>query len=873
MKNILFILFLLSCLNNYAQSLKGKITGLQGEPVEYATIYIIETKTGCITSETGEFILSLESGKYTCIVQHMNYQTVTKTVEIPQATFLEIKMEKKTILLKEVAVSAKDEDRAYQIIRNTVAKSPWYKKQLLSYKATVYAKGTLKVKDAPKVMNLVNKFLKEENKIPIKKNDVFTEESVSEVTVTSTPDKVVQKVISKRTSYPEQFDVSFGFSFLNIYRTYDGSFISPVTKEGLSAYRYSLAHSYQDGENLIYNIKVTPKNNTPFTFSGTIDIIDGSWHVYNFELKGSMDLGFVKPKFTFKQNYVPIEKNVWMPGSFKTTIDAKAMGYHFEINTTHSIKYKEYTVNPALTSPNPPVEKATQTSEKKPAVSKKLEKLNNEITEIMNKEKFSTKEAIKLVELVETKNKEEAKNNPKNDSVNSLEIPRRFSISVDTNALKYDSLYWENYRTVPLTEDELSGFEQKRINDSIKEEKKKFSLKDGIDIGKKKDKTFFFGVSPTKSVLTFNTVEGFKAGIHLYANNKFKDSVTTLNNGMTIGYAFAAKQVFFDISSQWNYNPKRFASLELFGGKHTCDFKKEQQDGKYLMNSISSLFLRNNLIQYYARTFVGVKHKTELFHSFQMSCGLSYEQQRPLENRTHYSFFYRKTRDYKSNTPDNKYVINNFDYLSAQNALLFDISLSYTPQMFYRYSKDKKTKYYAGSKYPTFTLTWKKGINALHRCTSNFDYLELNIAQDVKLKLSKHLKYSVSAGFFPNTKNIHFSQFKHFPTNNFWVTFNTFSEAFNTMPNYKYSTNEWFVSGHLKYETLYLMLKFIPGLNKTLITENLHFSFLSNPLTKSYFEFGYSLSRIYFIGNIGFFVGFNEFKSFNWSVRVGFSLF
>jgi len=872
MKHFLFSLFLLVCLNTDAQTLKGKITGLKGETVEYATIYIYETKTGCISSQTGEFILSLEPGKYTCIIQHLNYQTVTQTVEIPQIAFLEIKMEAKNIHLKEVSVSAKEEDKAYQIIRKTVAKSPYYRKQLLSYKATFYAKGTLKVKEAPKVMNLVNKFLKEEDKIPIKKNDIFTEESVSEVTVM--PNKTEQKVISKRSTYPEQLDISFErFGTFNIYRTYSGGYISPATKEGLATYRYSLDHSYQDGEFLIYRIKVTPRNKTPLTFSGFIDIIDGSWHVYNFDLNGSIDFGIGKATFTFKQNYVPIEKNIWMPGSYKTTFNVKAMGYHFELNTTYSIRYKDYKVNPALSSPHPPAEESTQISEIKPVVSKKSEKLTKEIAEIMDKEKLTTREAIKLVDLVEAKNKEDLKNNSKNDSVHSLEIQRRFFLTVDSNAMKYDSAHWEVFRTVPLLEEELNSFEQKRINDSIKEEKKKFSLKNGIEIGKKKNKTFFVGVSPMKSVLAFNTVEGFKAGIHVYANKTFKDSVTTLNNGVTMGYAFAAKQIFFDVSSQWNYNRKRFASLELFGGKHTCDFKQEQQDGKYLMNSISSLFFRNNLIQYYARTFIGIKHKIELFHSFQTTFGFSYEKQYPLENRSNYSFFFRKTRDYKSNIPNNEYVVSNLDYLSAQDAFLLDISLSYTPRMFYRYSENKKIKYYAGSKYPTFTLTWKKGINRLTGYSSNFDFLELNIAQNVNLKLSKSLKYSVSAGFFPNAKNIHFSQFKHFQTNNFWVAFNTFSEVFNTIPNYKYSTKEWFISGHVKYETLYLMLKFIPGLNKTLITENIHFSFLSNPLTKSYFEVGYSLSKIFFIGNIGFFVGFDEFKYFNWRVLVGFSLF
>jgi hypothetical protein len=446
---------------------------------------------------------------------------------------------------------------------------------------------------------------------------------------------------------------------------------------------------------------------------------------------------------------------------------------------------------------------------------------------------------------------------------------------VDSNALKYDAQDWENYRTVPLTEEEVSGFEQKRINDSIKEEKKKFSFKEGIELGKKKkeNKTFFIGINPWKSVLAFNTVEGFKAGIHLYANKTFKDSVTTLNNGVTLGYAFKSKQVFFDIHSQWNYDPKRFASLELFAGKKAHDFKEEQQDWKYLKNTVSSLVFRDNLIQYYDRVYAGFKHKIELFHSFQSSAGFSYEQARPLRNRTDYSFFFRNKREYKSNIPDNEYVLNNLDYISAQNALLMDISISYTPKMFYRYSQNKKIKYYAGSKYPTFTLNWKKGINMLRGCTSNFDYLELNIVQNVDLKFSTSLKYSVSAGFFPNTKNMHFSQFKHFSTNNFWVTFNTFHPSFQTMPNYQYSTNEWFVEGHLNYETLYLLFKFIPGFNKTLMTENLHLSFMSNPLTKSYFEVGYSLSKIFLVGNIGFFVGFDEFKTFNWSVRVGFTLF
>ena len=872
MKNSLFFAFLLFSVYTHAQTLHGKIIDLQGNPIEYATVYVSEAKTGCISSETGEFILSLKQGEYTLIVQHLSYKTLIISVEIPKESLLEIKMENKAIVLSEVKVSARGEDKAYGIIRKTVAKSPYFRKQLLKYTATFYSKGTMKIKDVPRLMNKLM-----EKEVQIRKGDTYTAESVNEVTVTL--DKIEQKVISKRSSFPESLKLdAVGFDpYGNIYRSSGDGIISPVTREGLSVYRYQFEYSYKDNDLLVHHIKVIPRNSgNPYAYSGYIDIIDGSWHVYNFNLSGNMDLGIASVRFNVKQNFVPIEKNVWMPGSTHATYDAKAMGYNVIMNFTHSTRYKDYEVNPIMYAENLAAELITpiQPTQKQPVISKKSEKLTKEITEIMEKEKLTTRDAVKLVDLIESKNKEDEKNNPKNDSINPLEIQRRYFRTVDSNANNQDSAHWETYRTIPLSEEELAGFEQKKINDSIAEEKKLEKLKKKKnDLNVVKNKTFSMGVNPMGSTLAFNTVEGFKVGLQAYANKRFKDSVTSLNNELNLGYAFAAKHFYLYGSSQWKYNPKRFASLAVFGGKQTCDFKHEEQSGKYLVNSLSSLFLRNNLIQYYDKTFAGVKHKIEAFHSFQTTVSLTYEQQQPLENRSDYSFFFRKTRNYQPNIPDNEYVINNSAYLSRQSAFLVDISVSYTPKMFYRYSRNKKVKRYAGSKFPTFTLSWTKGINNLLGSNSNFDYLELNIAQDIDFKLFKSFKYNLSAGIFPNAKSLHFSQFKHFHSNNFWITFSSLYDGFNTMQNYKYSTNEWFIAWHTKYEALYLMLKFIPGLSKTLITENLHFSFLYNPLTRNYVEVGYSLSKIFLVGNIGFFVGFDEFKAVNWSVRAGFSVF
>ena len=869
MKKTLILLIILLNINLYGQSLKGIITDTQGKPIKYATIYVHEIQTGTITSENGEFILPLSAGTYTFVIQHLNYQTVTETVEVPKTLSLEVKMTQKTTLLREVRVSAKDEDKAYRIIRNTVAKSPYYQKQLLNYTAHFYAKGNLKVKEIPK---LAGKILEKETKI--KKGDVYTMESVSEVK--ASPEKLEQKVLSKRSSLPEIFDIGdMGFGFYQIYRNSNGaSVISPVTREGLSVYRYQLEYSYRDNDLLIHHIKVIPKNNNPLTFSGYIDIIDGTWHVYNLDFKVNIDYGVFKIRLQVKENFVPLEKNVWMPGSLHIIYDVKGMGFNFISNLTHSIQYKDIIVNPILQTLNPAAEVLTPVIEKKPVVSKKSEKITQDINKITEKEEFTTRDVIKLVELVEAKNKEDLKNNPvQNDSIHPLELPRRFFLTVDSNATKYDPILWEKYRTIPLSEEELTVFEQKRIQDSIEEKEKTEKLKLKKEWNFFKKKNLSVGINWQKSTLAFNTVEGFKIGVGVYLDKTFKDSATNLNNEVEIGYAFSAKKMFLTASSQWNYNPRRFASFEIFGGKHTCDFNPEPLFGKYINNSLSSLFFRDNLIHYYDKTFGGLKHKIEVFNGFQTLVGVSYEINHPLENRSDYSFFFKKTRLYKPNIPDNEYLIIDPNYLSHQQAFLTEISLSYTPRMFYRYTKDKKTKYYVRSKFPTFTLSWKKGIKNLIQSNSNFDFLELNITQNIDLKMFKSLQYQLSAGVFTNTKNIHFSQFKHFQSNNFFLAFHPNFGVFHTLPHYQFSTNEWFVLGHLKYETLYLVLKYIPGLNKTLMTENLYLSFLSNPLTKNYLEVGYSLSNIFFIGNIGVFVGFNEFKYAGWNVKVGFTLF
>jgi len=77
---------------------------------------------------------------------------------------------------------------------------------------------------------------------------------------------------------------------------------------------------------------------------------------------------------------------------------------------------------------------------------------------------------------------------------------------------------------------------------------------------------------------------------------------------------------------------------------------------------------------------------------------------------------------------------------------------------------------------------------------------------------------------------------------------------------YSLSTPEFYGEAHFKYTTPYLLLKYLPGLTKTLIRENLSISYLGSRFHSNYTEIGYSLSEVFLLAELGVYVGFDDLK-------------
>jgi len=76
-----------------------------GEPMNFVTIYISETKTGTVTDVNGFFNIALTPGKYNVLIEYLGYEKGKYLLEILSDGNFAVKMKKAAIELKEVVVS------------------------------------------------------------------------------------------------------------------------------------------------------------------------------------------------------------------------------------------------------------------------------------------------------------------------------------------------------------------------------------------------------------------------------------------------------------------------------------------------------------------------------------------------------------------------------------------------------------------------------------------------------------------------------------------------------------------------------------------------------------------------------------------------
>ena len=332
---------------------------------------------------------------------------------------------------------------------------------------------------------------------------------------------------------------------------------------------------------------------------------------------------------------------------------------------------------------------------------------------------------------------------------------RHFGTEVSSTAqeaYERDSSFWETIRKEPLSKKEVAFINYK---DSIKRAHTAVSYLDSVDKYNNKitlKKLFIEGVDNhnwrKERLMIFATIPdlyqpfqlgGGRIGYNFFLHKTYKNKKNiTLNTRMS--YGFRNKDLQGAIGFSKLYNP----------------FSR----GSYFINvgrEFGQVFPGDAWINQLKRTNVYLKEGVELGHDVELLNGLVLYNKIEYANR-------KSVADYKTNDKlDSSNIGRALGYNQAPafepyTAFYNTIGLQYTPRQ--KFIREPKEKIILGSKWPTFGVSWRKGIPKMLGSEINFDYLEFGITQKLKLGLAGEARYSFISGKFFTQKNLQLVDYK-----------------------------------------------------------------------------------------------------------------
>lgn len=148
---------------------------------------------------------------------------------------------------------------------------------------------------------------------------------------------------------------------------------------------------------------------------------------------------------------------------------------------------------------------------------------------------------------------------------------------------------------------------------------------------------------------SFNTVQGWKTQVGLSYTKRDEEKRTFTRIGSRFDYGFSENKLRVTGSYAHKFNNINNSMLTIFGGSSVNQFNNATPISN-IVNSVSSLFFRNNFMKLYEKNFVAAYFGREITNGLNLNVTAEYSERKPLWNTTDYSVI--KSDDvYSSNNP------------------------------------------------------------------------------------------------------------------------------------------------------------------------------------------------------------------------------
>lgn len=849
---------------SFAQSggVRGVIADEAGNELSFATVFVKQQGTGTTANVEGRYEIHLEPGRYELVFQHLGRRTEVRVLDVrDRLEELDVRLAPQEIMLEAVTVGAEDEDPASSIMRRAIAKANYHRNVLDSYSARVYIKGTGKLKDYPW---LAKKALEKEG---IEKNRVFISESVSDIKFTR-PNKFEEKVISIRSDGKDNNTSPNGYIFGSFYEPEIAGTITPFSPKAFSYYKFEYLGTFKDREYEISRIRVTPRSKGDNVVDGIINIVEDDWSLHSVDLH-TVKLGI---GVQIKSTCAPIEDKVWLPVSHQFKIDGKVFGFEFEYNYLASVSNYAIVLNPSVYTPKMEV----VDEKKEPTLAKEIEQVQRQNRKkehgetVQLQERLAAGEEITRKELktiIKDYEKEERKQQKEPEVISDV------TFTIDSAAFRKDSLYWAEVRPIPLTREEITGYEKsdslaaveraRAEGDTLKASKHKgfqpwdLLIGDRYKIGEHSNFRIDFPMPGFNTVEGFNIVYRVAYGVVLQDSNRTRLTVRPVAR-----YAFSREEFsgYLNLSLR-NTNHR----LDVDAGRYIAQFNRENPILP-VVNTFTTLFLEKNLMKLYERDFAEVRYRRRINPFISVTTDWSLADRRELFNESDYKLVDRKRiEDYTPNQPVHETIQDTG--FPEHRAFVGSLGISARPWLKFRIRNGRKREIQSSS--PTLTFDYRKGFAEVFSSDIEFDQVELGVKHELRLGVRGALHFWLRGGMFLRDESMYFMDYKHFLGNQ--TPFSTTDPvgSFRLLDYYRHSTNDKYFSGNVHYQFRKFLVTTIPLVRVTGVRENVFINYLATPTSNHYTELGYSIDGILRIFRLEAAAAFREGRYVGYGFRIG----
>lgn len=790
MQKQLLSIFLIAFSTLVTAQITGNITDQNNEPLPFVNILIENTYKGTTSNDDGYYELNISTPKnYTIVYSYLGYKTVKKEVSIDKFPY------QLDITLVEESVSLSEVvidseiDPAIAIMRKAIAQRKANLEKINSYKADFYSRGLIRIKDAPE------KLLGQDigdlggGLDSTRSGIIYLSETISKIQYLF-PDKLKEMITASKVSGNDN-----GFSF-NAAQDVDFNFYNNTIEFGneiISPIANNAFGYYRyklDG--VFYDDRGNLINKIKVTPKRENDPVFSG---FIYIVEDQWDIYALELDLTGTQARIPVVDIISLKQSFSYS---EAEDIWAKISQSIDFRFGIFGI-----------------------------KGDGRYTAVYSNYNFNT-------------------GLTRNDF-------NREIVTIEKEANKKDSIFWNTIRPVPLTLEERTDYvkkdslqilrESKPYLDSLDRANNKFKLGNVLGYtyqNSHKDYRLGFDI-PLIGGVQFNTVQGYAANANLFFTKNYDDFKRFFRANGNIQYGFSDERLRATGSLTYKFNSITNSFLTLSGGVSAEQFNPSNPISP-LINSVSTLFFEDNYIKLYDKSFVALNYSEEIFNGFRLYTDLSYERRKALFNTTEQTFFNEKNDAYTSNNPLDEtafgvapFETHNIIKGSINARINFGQEYLSYPDAKYNVSNDD---------YPTLYLGYEKGFGATNS-DYNFDQIKARLNQSFNIKDKGKLMYNLKAGKFFNADDIAFMDYQHFNGNQTHVSLDgNYTNVFNNLDYYSASTNDAYFEGHVEHDFNGFLLGKVPLLNKLNFNLIVGAHLLATPDFKPYQEYSVGIDNI-----------------------------